>query len=178
MSRASVLLGLYPACWRERYGNEIADLLAQEPMRIATIVDAVRGALFAHLHPELAEPTVVDAASGATLRLRPRLPIRALAALALLLAVATYALGATVVFAWSPAECPPGYDKRLIDRSSQIGFVLYIGDFDCVRDRPSPNVLRLREQREIGIYLKRPGVRVFHFDFVQQQVLWLGLVPR
>ena len=47
-----LLLRLYPRAWRERYGEELsAQLEAQRPLRIGVVVDLVRGALDAHLHP-------------------------------------------------------------------------------------------------------------------------------
>lgn len=45
------LLGLYPRSWRARYGEEMADLLADRPASWADTLDLARGALDAHLHP-------------------------------------------------------------------------------------------------------------------------------
>jgi hypothetical protein len=53
--KRSLLLRLYPARWRERYGEEIADLLATEPPSVPRAVDMVRGLIEAHLHPELVD---------------------------------------------------------------------------------------------------------------------------
>ena len=50
-----LLVRLYPARWRERYGEEIADLLATEPPSVPRAVDMVRGLIDAHLHPELVD---------------------------------------------------------------------------------------------------------------------------
>lgn len=47
------LLRLYPAGWRERYEGELATLLEARPLTVGVAVDLVRGALDAHLHPEL-----------------------------------------------------------------------------------------------------------------------------
>jgi hypothetical protein len=47
------LVRFYPARWRERYGEEIADLLATEPPSVPRAVDMLRGLIDAHLHPEL-----------------------------------------------------------------------------------------------------------------------------
>lgn len=48
-SRAvSALLRLYPADWRERYGDEVAALLADRPLSLRTGLDLVRGAWDAH----------------------------------------------------------------------------------------------------------------------------------
>jgi len=43
------LLKLYPRAWRERYGDEFAELLAQEQFRLGLILDVMGGALDAHL---------------------------------------------------------------------------------------------------------------------------------
>lgn len=52
----SGLLRLYPRSWRDRYGEEFEDLLAQRPPSARHRLDIVRGALDAHLHPELVDP--------------------------------------------------------------------------------------------------------------------------
>src|SRR5207253_6150725 len=49
------LLRFYPARWRERYGEEVADLLATEPPSVPRVVDLLRGLIDAHLHPELVD---------------------------------------------------------------------------------------------------------------------------
>ena len=51
------LLRLYPRRWRERYEEEFAALLAERPPGIADVVDIVRGALDARLHPMLGDDT-------------------------------------------------------------------------------------------------------------------------
>jgi hypothetical protein len=53
--KLALLLRFYPARWRERYGEEIADLLATEPPSVARAVDVLRGLIDAHLHPELVD---------------------------------------------------------------------------------------------------------------------------
>ncbi|HET7725957.1 MAG TPA: hypothetical protein VFK54_01405 [Candidatus Limnocylindrales bacterium] len=45
------LLRLYPAAWRNRYGEEMTSLLADLPSTPRAVLDLVRGALDAHLHP-------------------------------------------------------------------------------------------------------------------------------
>ena len=49
------LVRFYPASWRERYGEEIADLLATEPPSVPRAVDLLRGLIDAHRHPELVD---------------------------------------------------------------------------------------------------------------------------
>ena len=57
----SGLLRLYPRRWRERYGEEFEELLAERPPSVRHRFDIARGALDAHLHPQLVDPDrVVD----------------------------------------------------------------------------------------------------------------------
>ena len=44
-------VGLYPRAWRERYGDELLEVLEQERLGLRTRLDLVRGALDARLHP-------------------------------------------------------------------------------------------------------------------------------
>ena len=53
--KLALLLRFYPARWRERYGEEIADLLATEPPSVRSAVDLLRGLIDAHRHPELVD---------------------------------------------------------------------------------------------------------------------------
>ncbi|MGV8964704.1 MAG: hypothetical protein ACOH2F_00370 [Cellulomonas sp.] len=46
----SALLRLYPAAWRERYGDEVADLLAGSPVSLRSGLDLARGAIDAHVN--------------------------------------------------------------------------------------------------------------------------------
>ncbi len=56
--RAGVLLRLYPAAWRRRYGEELEDLLGMQQLTFSLALDLARGALNAHLHPELLQPAL------------------------------------------------------------------------------------------------------------------------
>jgi hypothetical protein len=47
------LLRLYPRAWRERYAEEMAEILSTQPMSVARGVDLLRGAVDAHWHPEV-----------------------------------------------------------------------------------------------------------------------------
>ncbi|MGW4799433.1 hypothetical protein ACWEPC_44170 [Nonomuraea sp. NPDC004297] len=47
---AGAVLSLYPKVWRERYGEEVADLVAARPVRLRTVADLVGGAGDAWLH--------------------------------------------------------------------------------------------------------------------------------
>jgi hypothetical protein len=62
--RASRLLALYPQNWRRRYGEEIAYMLREKRLSVSLVVDLVRGASDAHLHPELAGPLLAAAGGG------------------------------------------------------------------------------------------------------------------
>lgn len=68
------LLRLYPRQWRQRYGDELGALLEEEPLKAAAVVDVLRGALDAHLHPELVRPALVAATGSGGIRLVPRSP--------------------------------------------------------------------------------------------------------
>ncbi len=48
------LLSLYPRSWRDRYADEAAVVLEQQPVSPKGILDIVGGALDAHLHPQYA----------------------------------------------------------------------------------------------------------------------------
>jgi hypothetical protein len=60
----SFLLRLYPKAWRERYGEELADLLARERLTPRLALDLLTGALDAQLHPQLAARTAPKAAGS------------------------------------------------------------------------------------------------------------------
>jgi len=47
------LVRLYPARWRRRYGAEFETVLASQAPSLWQILDVLRGALDAHLHPDL-----------------------------------------------------------------------------------------------------------------------------
>jgi hypothetical protein len=47
------VLRLYPRPWRERYLDEVADLLADRPPTLRDQIDLLRGALDAWLHPQV-----------------------------------------------------------------------------------------------------------------------------
>ncbi len=49
----SMLIRLYPQAWRDRYETEILDLLAERPGSVRDAVNLVRGAVDAHLHPNV-----------------------------------------------------------------------------------------------------------------------------
>ena len=50
------MLNLYPPAWRERYGDEFAELLRARPPSFRDRLDIVRGALDARVHPQVGDP--------------------------------------------------------------------------------------------------------------------------
>jgi hypothetical protein len=70
---AGRLLGLYPRRWRQRYGAEMTEILEHERLTAQFVIDLVRGAIDAHLHPELAAP-LLAAAGGGTVQIPPGSP--------------------------------------------------------------------------------------------------------
>jgi hypothetical protein len=47
------LLRLYPAPWRERYGEEFGAVLASQRASLGLVFDVLGGAIDAHLHPQI-----------------------------------------------------------------------------------------------------------------------------
>jgi hypothetical protein len=52
-SRAAALVRLYPRQWRDRYGEEMAQMLADQPVTLRLIVDLIAGAVDARINPQL-----------------------------------------------------------------------------------------------------------------------------
>jgi hypothetical protein len=47
------LLQLYPARWRERYGEEFGAVLASQSASVGLVLDVLGGAIDAHLYPQI-----------------------------------------------------------------------------------------------------------------------------
>jgi nitrite reductase/ring-hydroxylating ferredoxin subunit len=85
---AHALLRVYPRAWRDRYAAEVGALLAERGVRLADLIDLLRGALDAHVSPQVASrlvaartaPAVVAPATTAGLPARvaqaERRPVR------------------------------------------------------------------------------------------------------
>jgi hypothetical protein len=58
------LISLYPRVWRERYGDEFLLLIAERPPTLTDRLDIVRGALDAHMSPQLPGPDLLPDRSG------------------------------------------------------------------------------------------------------------------
>ena len=69
------LIGLYPPAWRRRYGRELAELIAVQPMSFRTAVDLVAGAVDAWLNPQSSTAVTTDA-KGARAMLPKMLQLR------------------------------------------------------------------------------------------------------
>ena len=54
------VLQLYPPRWRQRYGAELAELIASQPVSIGGTLDLLAGAIDAWIHPELIAPATSD----------------------------------------------------------------------------------------------------------------------
>ena len=59
------LIRLYPPAWRRRYGRELAELLAAQPMSFRTAVDLLAGAVDAWLNPQSSTAITTTGANGA-----------------------------------------------------------------------------------------------------------------
>lgn len=107
MKRRS-LLSLYPHRWRQRYEEEIGVLLEDGPLRVAVVIDLLRGALDAHLHPELVAPSLVASTGSGQIRLVPRSPRRRAVVLAALILAALSGWGLAQPLPFVPLILPIG----------------------------------------------------------------------
>ncbi len=87
------LVALYPRAWRLRYGDELEELLVDQRLSFAIAFDLIRGAVDAHLHPEIFGSSMQTAGgtplSGPTLR-RPSAMIPIVMSAAALAVVLSY----------------------------------------------------------------------------------------
>lgn len=86
------LLRLYPRPWRERYGDEFAELLSARPPSLRDRLDIVRGAMDARLHPQ-----VVGSPAPRTVAARDRL-----LAISAVTAGLMFSAWAAIIVAFSP----------------------------------------------------------------------------
>ena len=70
------LIRLYPPAWRRRYGRELAELLAAQPVSFRTAVDLVAGAVDAWLNPQSSTAVTTTDAKGAGAMLPKMLQLR------------------------------------------------------------------------------------------------------
>ncbi|TDD21330.1 hypothetical protein [Nonomuraea diastatica] len=97
---AESVLSLYPNAWRQRYGEEVADLVASRPVRVRTVLDLIGGAADAWLHHR---------------RIPGRRPFRIPATAAL------YALGAALWVLWNPGVRDPQSLHRVWTEATRMG---------------------------------------------------------
>jgi hypothetical protein len=70
------LIRLYPPAWRRRYGGELAELLAAQPMTFRTAVDLIAGAVDAWLNPQSSTTVTTMDAKGAEAMLPKMLQLK------------------------------------------------------------------------------------------------------
>lgn len=109
------LLRLYPTAWRERYGDEFAELLAVRPPSVRDRFDIVAGAIDARLHPQVGADAARDTAP------RHDRSLGALIVLAGALITAWAGLGLTQMVRWDSGEVPAA--PELVSIASLSGFV-------------------------------------------------------
>lgn len=63
------LLRLYPAPWRERYGEEFSAVLASQRPSVGLVLDVLGGAIDAHLYPQVQHSNSKPSKEGDTMTL-------------------------------------------------------------------------------------------------------------
>jgi hypothetical protein len=115
----SRIVRLYPAAWRERYEPEFVELLATRPPGLMDGVDIIRGALDAHLHPQVLQRREIQPPSPASedhVRLARRLGFGAVGGAALW------------IIAWVVASLGPiRYDDQGAYRDGAAAFPFLLG---------------------------------------------------
>src|SRR5438094_8634732 len=95
--KLALLLRFYPARWRQRYGEEIADLLATEPPSVRRAVDLLRGLIDAHRHPELIDSALAAVPAAGERSAEMRMPATGTVARLARVAMLTALIGLTPV---------------------------------------------------------------------------------
>jgi hypothetical protein len=72
----SWLIRLYPPAWRRRYGRELAELVATQPVSCRSAVDLVAGAVDAWLNPQSSTALTTTDVNGAGAMLPKMLQLR------------------------------------------------------------------------------------------------------
>ena len=62
---SSALLRMYPRAWRQRYGAEMRQLLAEQKLTVRTIADLLAGAIDARLNPQVPNAVQTSRPEGA-----------------------------------------------------------------------------------------------------------------
>ena len=110
--RRRSLLRLYPSHWRQRYEEEVGALVDAAPLSVGLVVDLLRGAFEAHIHPELGAPSLVGSTGGGQIPLTPPSPANRLARVAMLtvLIVMLVATGAVGYYLGRSPSCESAFD--------------------------------------------------------------------
>ena len=100
--RRRSLLRLYPSRWRQRYEEEVGALVDAEPLSFGVVVDILRGAFDAHIHPELGEPSLVGSTGSGQIPLAPPPQGSSAAGLLrlLLVVIALFVIGLGLLYAY------------------------------------------------------------------------------
>jgi hypothetical protein len=124
----SLLIRLYPAQWRERYGEEFAALLEERPLGPFDVADIVLGAIDARLHLQRDAPS--QARKGFTMSLR-------LGGIAAILAGILWLAGMT----WSgldPADQDPGI---LLALAGMVLLLVALVELSAFQARTQPRLV-------------------------------------
>lgn len=101
---ARMLVRLYPRRWRQRYGDEFAAVLEDQPMKLRAVLDVVRGALAQRLAPADYGDTPMTDSAGTVLRF-VRVP-SALVPIALSLAALSVVVVSLALSNWTVVRAP------------------------------------------------------------------------
>jgi hypothetical protein len=110
--RRHSLLRLYPSHWRQRYEEEVGALVDAAPLSVGLVVDLLRGAFEAHIHPELGAPSLLGSTGSGQIPLTPPSPPDRLARVAMLtvLIVMLVATGAVGYYLGRSPSCESAFD--------------------------------------------------------------------
>jgi hypothetical protein len=110
--RRRSLLRLYPSHWRQRYEEEVGALVDAAPLSVGLVVDLLRGAFEAHIHPELGAPSLLGSTGSGQIPLTPPPPANRLARVAMLtvLIVMLVATGAVGYYLGRSPSCESAFD--------------------------------------------------------------------
>jgi hypothetical protein len=110
--RRRSLLSLYPSHWRQRYEEEVGALVDAAPLSVGLVVDLLRGAFEAHIHPELGAPSLLGSTGSGQIPLTPPSPADRLARIAMLtvLIVMLVATGAVGYYLGRSPSCESAFD--------------------------------------------------------------------
>src|SRR5437870_10360743 len=100
--RRRSLLRLYPLRWRQRYEEEVGALVDDAPLSVSLVVDLVRGAFDAHIHPELGAPSLVGSTGSGQVPLAPPSPSSPIAGFlrVFLVLIALFVIGLGLLYAF------------------------------------------------------------------------------